>query len=112
SVFSALGLALPQATTVIQARTGVVSLAIGIGITLLAGGLAALPGTRIAPLRACVRAAFRATRIAPITAVRERATAGSTRPGRLSLPVAVVGLSLAAVVLGYGVFAELRTHVT
>ncbi len=95
SVFSALGLALPQATTVIQARTVIVSLAIGIGITLLAG----------------VLPAFRATRIAPINAVREGATAGSTRPGRLSLPVAVVGLSLAAVMLGYGLFADVATNV-
>ena len=91
SVFGALGLSLPEATTVIQARTIVLSLVIGVGITLLAG----------------VLPAFRATRIAPINAVREGATAASGRPSRLSLPFAVVVLSIACLALGYGLFAAI-----
>ena len=95
SVFGALGLSLPEATTVIQARTIVLSLVIGVGITLLAG----------------VLPAFRATRIAPINAVREGATAASGRPSRLSLPFAVVVLSIACLALGYGLFAAIATNI-
>ncbi|MDX6591548.1 MAG: putative transport system permease protein [Gaiellales bacterium] len=95
SVFGALGLSLPEATTVIQTRTIVISLVIGIGITLIAG----------------VLPAFRATRIAPINAVREGATASSGRHSRVSLPFAVVMLSIAFLTLGYGLFADVATNV-
>ena len=56
-VFSALGLELPQSDPVYALRTFVVALVVGVGVTLLAG---------LAP-------ALRATRVAPIAAVREGA---------------------------------------
>jgi putative ABC transport system permease protein len=95
NVFSSLGLALPEATTVVKTRTIFISLIIGIGITLLAG----------------VLPAFRATRIAPINAVREGATATGGSASQLSLPFAVVAISLAAAALGVGLFADVATNV-
>jgi putative ABC transport system permease protein len=83
AVFQALDLTLPTAGLVFAARTVVVSLVIGIGITLIA---------TIVPAR-------RATSIAPIAAVREGAT---LPPGQLArqhwLPPAlgVVGIVLLA----------------
>jgi putative ABC transport system permease protein len=63
ALFSALGVDLPEASTVIQQRTVIVSLLLGTGITLLAS---------IVPAR-------RATRVPPIAAVREGATLPTTR---------------------------------
>ena len=70
ALFEALGLDLPQASTVFATRTVVVSLLVGVVVTVLAG---------LAP-------AVRATRVAPIAAVRE----GATPPaGRFAPPGAV-----------------------
>ena len=60
ALFGALGLGLPEAGTVVAERTVVVSLAVGVLITLLAG---------LVP-------AVRATRVPPIAAVREGSSAG------------------------------------
>ena len=57
ALFTSLGIDLPTADRVFKARTVVVALAVGIGITLLAG----------------VFPAIRATRVPPISAVREGA---------------------------------------
>jgi putative ABC transport system permease protein len=67
ALFSALGVDLPEASTVVNARTVIVSILLGTGITLLAS---------ILPAR-------RATRVPPIAAVREGA----------ELPVKRIGAS-------------------
>jgi putative ABC transport system permease protein len=81
ALFSALGVDLPEGGTVFAARTVIVSLLVGTGVTLLAA---------IAPAR-------RATRVPPIAAVREGATLPSSRAGRIAPRLvkaltAVVGL--------------------
>ena len=58
ALFGSLGVDLPTADRVFATRTVVVSLAVGMGITLLAG----------------LFPAIRATRVPPISAVREGAT--------------------------------------
>ena len=63
ALFSALGVDLPDASTVVATQTIIVSLMLGTGITLLAS---------ILPAR-------RATRVPPIAAVREGATLPATR---------------------------------
>ena len=63
ALFSALGVDLPEASTVVAPRTIIVSLVLGTVITLLAS---------ILPAR-------RATRVPPIAAVREGATLPTTR---------------------------------
>ena len=52
SLFSALGLGLPQAAPVYGARTFVVSLVLGILVTVVAGVVPALRATRVAPIAA------------------------------------------------------------
>jgi putative ABC transport system permease protein len=82
ALFVALGVGLPQAGTVFATRTIVVSLVVGTLVTLLAG----------------VFPAIRATRVAPIAAVREGATAASSRMTRrrgiTAGVVLVLGLTL------------------
>jgi putative ABC transport system permease protein len=87
SLMDALGLSLPQAGTVFALRTVIVSLALGIVITLVAG---------VAP-------AIRATRVPPIAAVREGAVLSA--PKRWT-PYAGTGLAaFASALLAYGLFA-------
>jgi len=74
ALFDAMGLALPEAGTVFAARTIVISMLVGTGVTLVAG---------LVP-------AWRATRVAPVAALRD-ATPGA---GRVRLPSrAVRGLA-------------------
>jgi putative ABC transport system permease protein len=89
SVFDALGLGLPDAGTIVATRTVVVSLAVGIAITLIAG---------LVP-------AIRATRVAPIEAVREGATAAPTALSRRTPYVAAVVSALALGALSWGMLA-------
>ena len=86
ALFVALGVGLPQAGTVFATRTIVVSLFVGTVVTLLAG----------------LFPAIRATRVEPISAVREGAVAASSRPTRRRTIVAgsVVVLGLTFVVNG------------
>jgi putative ABC transport system permease protein len=89
ALFKALGVDLPSAGTVFSSRTVVVSLLVGVGITMLA---------TISPAR-------RATRVAPIAAVRE----GATLPtGRLaSHPItATAVLAVAALALAVGLIPD------
>src|SRR4051794_5083799 len=89
ALFSALGVELPKATTVIQARTIIVSLLLGSVITLIAS----------------VLPAKRATRVPPIAAVREGATLPAGRMAAHSVK-AGVGVTLASIAaLSVGVFA-------
>jgi putative ABC transport system permease protein len=78
ALFQAFGIDLPQASTVVKPRTIIVALGLGIVVTLLAS---------ISPAR-------RATRIAPIAALRE----GATLPPRLgarkpSIPIAILAVA-------------------
>jgi putative ABC transport system permease protein len=86
ALFSATGLELPKASTVIATRTIVVSLVLGTVITLIAS---------VVPAR-------RATRVPPIAAVREGATLPASRLAGHSLKagVGVTVASIAAIALG------------
>ena len=67
SLFKSFGIDLPQASTVLATRTIVVSLAVGVAVTLLAA----------------LRPALRATHVPPIAAVREGAVLPPSRFARL-----------------------------
>ena len=82
SLLVSFGINLPQASTVFKTRTIVVSLAVGIVITLIAA----------------VRPALRATRVPPIAAAREGALLPPSRWAKFG-PYAALGTVLAAIVL-------------
>jgi putative ABC transport system permease protein len=89
-LFAAMGIDLPSTSTVFGARTIIVSLAVGIIVTVLAG---------LGP-------ALRATRVSPVTAMREGAEIPAGRIGRRApLFAAITGL-LAAGVLGLSLFGS------
>src|SRR4029079_178369 len=86
SLFSALGLALPEAGLPIETRTIIVPLALGTILTVVAGLIPAV----------------RATRVPAISAVREGADATLGRGGRTAPIVAATLGTVSAVLLGYG----------
>ncbi len=89
ALLDAIGVELPAAGTVVAARTIVVSLAVGVLVTLFAS----------------LRPALRATRVPAIAAVREGAVLPRSRLARLGpLPALAVGV-VAVGVLAYGLFA-------
>ncbi|MFL5827592.1 MAG: ABC transporter permease [Thermoleophilaceae bacterium] len=90
ALFVALGIDMPQQGTVVKGRTILVSVLLGVVVTMLATW---------GPAR-------RATRVPPISAVREGATLPRTRLARHSGRTALVVLGLAAVLLVYGLFAS------
>jgi putative ABC transport system permease protein len=90
SLFSALGFDLPSASTVFRTRTVVVSLLVGIVVTLFAS----------------LRPALRATRIAPIAAVREGATLPPGRFARWTPYLSAATLVIGILLLGYGVLGH------
>src|SRR5262249_19371470 len=90
SLMAALQLDLPKAGPVFAPRTVVVSLVVGIVI----------------PLLASVVPALRATRVPPIAAVREGAVLPRGRFARLRPVVSGAIVGLAALLLGYGLFAH------
>ena len=90
SLFTQLGLDLPQTGTVFATRTIVVSLLIGIVVTVLAG---------LAP-------AIRATRVPPIAAVREGATLPPGRLAPFAPYIAIVTIVLSLLALGYSMFVD------
>jgi putative ABC transport system permease protein len=92
ALFKALGVDLPTQGTVLTTRTVIVSLVIGVGITVLA---------TISPAR-------KATRIPPIAAVREGATLPQSRIANHPVTAGTT-LGLAVVALGLGLFAGLDT---
>jgi putative ABC transport system permease protein len=89
AVFVALGVNLPQAGTVLASRTIIVSLLVGTLVTLLAG----------------LFPAIRATRVPPISAVREGAVLPSSRHARRRPFVAGVVMLLGMLVIVQGLFA-------
>jgi putative ABC transport system permease protein len=88
ALFVSFGLDLPQAGTVFATRTIVVSLLVGTSITVLASVVPAL----------------RATRVPPISAVREGSTPPKSRFAPYAPYVAVGTIVVAVVALGVGLF--------
>jgi putative ABC transport system permease protein len=89
TLFSALGVDLPEGGTVFAARTIIVSLLVGTGVTLLAA---------IMPAR-------RATRVPPIAAVREGSTLPDSRLAAHSLKLGLGVTATSVAAIAAGVFA-------
>jgi putative ABC transport system permease protein len=87
-LFAAMGIALPSTSTVFSTRTIVVSLAVGIIVTVLAA---------LGP-------ALRATRVSPVTAMREGAEIPAGRIGRRAPLSAAITGALALGALGLSMF--------
>jgi putative ABC transport system permease protein len=97
ALLEAVGIELPSGGIVFAWRTIIVSLVVGTLIALLAA----------------LRPALRATRIAPIAAVREGAVLPPSRFARFGLPVAAAVGAIAIALFSYGVFAndvEIKTR--
>jgi putative ABC transport system permease protein len=91
SLLVSFGIDLPQASTVFATRTVVVSLLVGVGITLLAA----------------LRPALRSTRVPPIAAVREGAVLPRTRFARLGAFPALATLAGGLALMLLGLFTGL-----
>ena len=91
-LFVALGIDLPQTGTVIATRTIVVGLIVGTAVTVLAG----------------LFPAIRATRVAPIAAVREGSQLPRSRFAALAVPAVLAMIGLAGAALAWGMFADAR----
>ena len=96
ALFSALGVEFPSGGTVFATRTIVVSLLVGVVVTLLAS----------------LRPAIKATRVPPIAAVREGASLPVSRLSRWGPVVSIVTLALGILLLVYGIFAGGLTTAT
>jgi putative ABC transport system permease protein len=90
ALFRSFGIELPTADRVFATRTVVISLIVGVGITLLAG----------------LFPAIRATRVPPIAAVREGATLPKSRFHRLTPWIAGVFMVVALLALARAMFAD------
>jgi putative ABC transport system permease protein len=88
SLFVSLGIDLPQSSTVFATRTIIVSLLVGILITLVAA----------------LRPALRATRVPPIAAVREGAVLPPSRLARFGVYPAAATLAVAVALMLVGLF--------
>jgi putative ABC transport system permease protein len=89
-LFDAVGFTLPNNGLVLQTRTVVVALIVGILVTVLAS----------------LRPALRATRVAPIAAVREGATLPEGRFARFRTPGSALLAILGFAALAYGLFGS------
>jgi putative ABC transport system permease protein len=89
SIFASAGLDLPQTATSLAGRTVIVSLSVGVVVTLMAG---------LGP-------ALRATRVSPVTAMREGAELPPGRIGRHAVKIAAGVGALALAILGIALFA-------
>jgi putative ABC transport system permease protein len=89
-IFDLAGFTLPNSGLVFESRTIVVSLLVGILVTLVAS----------------LRPAVRATRVPPIAAVREGATLPESRFARFRTPGSIVLLLLGFAALAYGLFGD------
>jgi len=90
ALFVAIGFEFPKGDTVFATRTIIVSLTVGIVVTLLAS----------------LRPAIKATRVPPIAAVREGAALPVTRLSRFGPIASLVTLALGILLLVYGIFAS------
>jgi putative ABC transport system permease protein len=88
ALFSAMGVNFPKTGTVFATRTIVVSILVGVVVTLLAS----------------LRPAIKATRVPPIAAVREGATLPVTRLSRFGPVFSLATLALGILLLVYGIF--------
>jgi len=89
-LFAAIGLELPEVGLVLVLRTVIVSLSIGVVVTLLAG----------------LMPAIRATRVPPIAAVREGAELPKSRLAFLTPYAGGAIVALALALLGYSLFVD------
>ncbi len=89
-LFDAVGFTLPNNGLVLQPRTVVVAMLVGVLVTLLAS----------------LRPAVRATRVPPISAVREGATLPPGRFHRFRTPWAITLTALGFAALAYGLFGS------
>src|SRR3954470_5937979 len=90
AVFKALGIDIPTQGTVIKGRTIIVSIVLGVGVTMLASR----------------SPAKRAMRVPPIAAVREGATLPPSRLARHNLRNAIIVTIITVLALGIGLFAS------
>ena len=90
SIFVSLGIDLPQAGTVFATRTVVISLVVGVVVTVFAA----------------LRPAIRATRVPPIAAVREGAILPPSRLARFGLPVALLTIAGSVALMLVGLFVS------
>ena len=90
ALFVALNVELPLTDTVFATRTIVVSMLIGVAVTLVAG----------------LFPAIRATRVPPIAAVREGATLPPSRLAAFTPYVALATIALAVALLAYAMFRD------
>jgi putative ABC transport system permease protein len=90
ALFAALGAALPEVGMVFALRTVVVSMLVGVLVTLVAGLFPAL----------------RATRVPPIAAVREGAELPPSRFSRFTPFIGIATVVLSVVLLGYAMFVD------
>jgi putative ABC transport system permease protein len=88
-LFDVVGFTLPNQGLLFETRTIIVSLLVGIVVTLVAS----------------LRPAFRATRVPPIAAVREGATLPESRFARYRLPASIILTVLGFAGLVWGLFA-------
>ena len=88
ALFAAIGIEFPKGDTVFATRTVVVSLLVGIIVTLLAS----------------LRPALKATRVPPIAAVREGAALPAARLSRFGPVASLVTLAVGILVLVFGIF--------
>jgi putative ABC transport system permease protein len=86
ALFTSLGIDLPHTGTVFKVRTVVISLVVGVVITVLAA----------------LRPALRATRVPPIAAVREGAVLPASRFARFGVQAAAATIALALALLVIG----------
>jgi len=89
ALFDAIGVELPSADTVIATRTVVISLVVGVGVTVVAS---------LAP-------ALRATRVPPMAAMRE-GVGLPRRSGRVRIALAALLVVAGLVALGAGLFGD------
>src|SRR5207302_9721518 len=89
-LFKAFGASLPEEGTVFAARTVIVSLLVGTGITVVSSLLPAL----------------RATRVPPIAALREGAILPPGRGRRWRTPLALGCVAIGVAIIAYGLFGS------
>jgi putative ABC transport system permease protein len=90
ALLAATGIDLPNERLVLAPRTVLVSITVGTLIALLAS----------------LRPAIRATRVAPIAAVREGAVLPASRFARFAVPVSLLVTTIAVALFSYGSFAN------
>src|SRR5829696_291961 len=90
ALFVAVGVEFPKGDTVFAARTVIVSLTVGIVVTVLAS----------------LRPAIKATRVPPIAAVREGAALPASRLSPFGPVASIVTLALGILLLVYGIFGS------